>query len=65
MSSTIFFRCVGCNARIKAPSQLRGQTRACPGCGHRFVVRRPTPGDEGPALVFDEPAPRHDERPRW
>jgi uncharacterized paraquat-inducible protein A len=50
---TIFLRCAGCRARIKAPVLLRGQTRACPGCGHRFVVQPQPPQDAGPALVLD------------
>jgi uncharacterized paraquat-inducible protein A len=59
MSHSITFRCPGCNARIKAPFQLRGQTRACPGCGHRLVVRWAPPQDSGPALVpGDRPASR-------
>ena len=52
--SHISFRCAGCGARIKAPCQLRGQTRECPGCGHRFVVGRPQIEDAGPALVYEE-----------
>ena len=51
--SHLSFRCAGCRARIKAPSQLRGQTRSCPGCGHRFVVQRQRLEDAGPALVFE------------
>lgn len=54
MNHAITFRCAGCDARIKAPSQLRGQLRACPGCGHRFVVQAAIPRDEGPALVPDD-----------
>jgi hypothetical protein len=60
----ITFRCVGCRARIKAPSQLRGQTRSCPGCGYRFVVQLQRPEDAGPALVYEgssagRTGPRH------
>ncbi len=63
MSPFITFRCSVCNARIKAPVQLIGQTRACPGCGHRFVVQLTAPEEAGPLLVMDDndhgtPAPR-------
>jgi DNA-directed RNA polymerase subunit RPC12/RpoP len=47
------FRCSGCRARIKAPIQLRGQTRPCPGCGHRLVVQSARLEDAGPALVHE------------
>jgi DNA-directed RNA polymerase subunit RPC12/RpoP len=46
-------RCGGCRARIKAPVQLRGQRRSCPGCGHRVVVPFQRPEDAGPLLVHD------------
>jgi len=49
----ITIRCGGCQARIKAPYQLRGQRRACPGCGHRFTVQAQRPQDCGPVLVDD------------
>jgi DNA-directed RNA polymerase subunit RPC12/RpoP len=51
--STISLRCGGCRARIKAPFQLYGQMRSCPGCGHRFVVQVRRPEDAGPALVYE------------
>ena len=67
MSDAITFDCDGCNARIKAPHQLGGKVRACPGCGHRFVVPRARPRDEGPLLVPDDPptlrAPSYSTRP--
>jgi DNA-directed RNA polymerase subunit RPC12/RpoP len=47
----ISFRCGCCRARIKAPLQLRGQMRCCPGCGHRFLVERRPIEDAGPVLV--------------
>jgi DNA-directed RNA polymerase subunit RPC12/RpoP len=53
---TILFRCAGCDARIKAPLQMQGQMRACPGCGHRFVVRPRRVEDAGPALVPPPPS---------
>lgn len=49
----ITFRCGGCRARIKAPAQLRGQTRPCPGCGQPNVVQPPRVEDAGPALVWE------------
>jgi len=51
MCHAISFSCAGCNARIKAPLQLQGHVRACPGCGRRCVVQRTPPRDEGPVLV--------------
>jgi hypothetical protein len=53
----ISIRCVGCGARIKAPSQLRGQMRSCPGCGFRFVVQPQRIEDCGPALVTPNSSP--------
>jgi hypothetical protein len=52
MPATITFHCPRCNARIKAPLQLLGQRRPCPGCHTRFVVRPQPPSDSGPALVL-------------
>jgi DNA-directed RNA polymerase subunit RPC12/RpoP len=49
----LFIRCAGCHARIKAPIQLSGQTRTCPGCGQRLLVRSRRPDDTGPLLVSD------------
>lgn len=54
MRSIIRLRCPGCNARIKAPIQLIGQSRACPGCGHEIAVRRNIPEDVGPVLMGGE-----------
>jgi predicted RNA-binding Zn-ribbon protein involved in translation (DUF1610 family) len=54
MRRLIAFRCGACNARIKAPFQLRGQTRACPGCGHPFIVRAASPRDADAVLVSDD-----------
>jgi DNA-directed RNA polymerase subunit RPC12/RpoP len=66
MSHSISLRCSCCQARIKAPYQLRGQTRACPGCGHRFVIQVPRPEDAGPVLVADDqPARRFAQRGRY
>jgi hypothetical protein len=54
MVSTIRFRCPSCKARIKAPAQLRGQTRPCPGCGNHFTIRTPAPEDSGPMLLLED-----------
>jgi CheY-like chemotaxis protein/DNA-directed RNA polymerase subunit RPC12/RpoP len=54
MQPSIRIRCPACNARIKAPSQLAGQMRDCPGCGHRLLVRWKPPEDSGPVLLDDE-----------
>ena len=48
------FRCPTCNAKIKAPGQLIGQSRACPGCKSAFVVPNDLPEDVGPVLVLQE-----------
>ena len=64
--SIISLRCGGCHARIKAPFQLRGQMRSCPGCGHRFVVQPQRPEDSGPALIYETaPASRTASRDRY
>jgi hypothetical protein len=57
MSTTITLRCPRCNARIKAPVQLLGQTRPCPGCGGRVHVRIQAPQDSDPVLVADRRPP--------
>src|SRR5712691_6991638 len=54
MNSTIKFRCPSCKVRIKAPVQLHGQIRPCPGCGNVFTVKPSTPEDSGPLLLFDD-----------
>jgi hypothetical protein len=50
-TSSIRFRCQQCQACIKAPVQLIGLRRACPGCGHIFIVGRQKPRDAEPVLV--------------
>jgi hypothetical protein len=47
------FRCHGCNARIKAPFELLGQDRPCPGCGTRLHIRPRHPQDSDPVLIND------------
>jgi hypothetical protein len=54
MSSAIRLRCHCCNARIKAPAQLQGQTRNCPQCNHRLVIMRQLPEDCDFRLVYDD-----------
>ena len=54
MSSFIRVRCPGCNARIKAPGQMLGMTRACPGCQRRLVIQTKAPDDALPVLLPDE-----------
>jgi CheY-like chemotaxis protein len=53
MSAVIIVRCPGCSARIKAPAQLAGRTRNCPGCGHTLNIPRPAPEDSEPLLTDD------------
>ena len=54
MTRFLSFRCPSCKARIKAPVQLLGQTRPCPGCGHTLAVQLKAPPEAGPVLVVDE-----------
>ncbi len=53
-SMSIRCRCPKCGSRIKAPIQMRGQTRICPGCKQPFVIAFQPPEDEGPKLVLEE-----------
>jgi hypothetical protein len=53
MRTTITLRCSQCNARIKAPVQMLGQSRPCPGCGARLHVRIQPPQDSDPVLVVE------------
>jgi hypothetical protein len=50
----IHMNCPKCHARIKAPAELLGQTRTCPGCHAPFLIRQQPPEDCGPVLVQDE-----------
>jgi hypothetical protein len=52
MNATIRFRCPTCKVRIKAPLQLYGQVRPCPGCGNHFTIKAPAPEDSGPLLLL-------------
>jgi hypothetical protein len=52
--STVRFQCPGCRVRIKAPAQLRGQQKTCPGCKRPLLVPRALPEDVGPILVLLE-----------
>jgi hypothetical protein len=61
MPTTIVLRCPRCKARIKAPVELVGQRRNCPGCAALLVVRIEPPQDSDPMLV-SAPAPA--DRPR-
>jgi uncharacterized paraquat-inducible protein A len=58
MHSPIRVRCDCCDARIKAPPQLHGQTRPCPRCGKRLLIATKPPEDSDSVLVpEDAPAP--------
>jgi len=54
MTRPISFRCSSCNARLRAPVQLQGMSRNCPGCGRRVTVPSTRIQDAGPVLVFDD-----------
>ena len=51
MDLKITLNCPGCNARIKAPIELTGQRRHCPGCNTPFIVRARPLEDSDPMLV--------------
>ena len=51
MTSKISFTCPSCRARIKAPAQLAGRRRDCPGCGFPLVVRPHAPEGGAPVAV--------------
>jgi DNA-binding NtrC family response regulator len=51
--STIRCRCRGCGARIKAPRQLLGQVRPCPGCRRDLRVQEEM-DDQGPMLLSSD-----------
>jgi hypothetical protein len=52
MTTTTFrFHCPACGASIKAPVQLSGRRRNCPGCSDIFIVPCNIPEDAGPILV--------------
>ena len=53
-NQSVRFRCPKCNARIKAPAELIGQRRTCPGCSESFIVPSDLPEDAGPVLVLQE-----------
>jgi hypothetical protein len=60
MPARIVLRCPGCKARIKAPAELLGTNRTCPGCRTWFIVRSQPIEDSGPLLAVgrgtgDEP----------
>ena len=54
MHSSIRVRCPGCDARIKAPIEMLGQTRPCPRCKRRLVIRTQAPNDAQPVLLHDD-----------
>ncbi len=63
MVHKVSFSCPTCRARIKAPKELLGKRRKCPGCGHALIVFDPAaeieqagpilPPDVGPILIAD------------
>jgi hypothetical protein len=57
MAIALIFRCPRCRARIKAPVQLIGQVRLCPGCAELFVVPPQAPDDVGPVVLPDGRGP--------
>jgi hypothetical protein len=59
ITTAVHFRCPHCRSRIKAPAQLIGQSRSCPGCKQSFAVPRLMSEDAGPVLVPIENADRY------
>jgi rRNA maturation endonuclease Nob1 len=57
MRRFIRLRCVGCGARIKAPLELLGYTRPCPGCGRHLTIQPRSPEDAAPVLLLDGDPP--------
>jgi uncharacterized paraquat-inducible protein A len=53
-TQSIRFLCPTCSARIKAPVQLSGRSRVCPGCKHTFTVPHFVPTDAAPLFVLIE-----------
>jgi len=51
------FKCPGCGATIRAPRQLIGTSRPCPGCGHKLAINVPMPSDSDIHLVGDDRKP--------
>jgi hypothetical protein len=56
MPSAIRFRCPYCQARMRAPWELRGQMRDCPRCQRPLIVKMEPPEDAEPILLRDEPS---------
>jgi hypothetical protein len=54
MQSTLIVQCCRCAARIKAPIQLLGQTRKCPGCGQPVMIQFKAPVDAEPLLLHED-----------
>ena len=54
MPSKFLVRCSACRARIKAPGQLLGQLRNCPGCQTQILIHPQPPEDVGPILVEED-----------
>jgi DNA-directed RNA polymerase subunit RPC12/RpoP len=58
MPAMISFRCVACNAPLKAAAKLANRSGPCPACGQRVVVPPKPLQDAGPVLLLDDrPAP--------
>jgi len=58
MPSSIRLRCPGCSARIKAPAELSGQKRNCPGCNRPLLIKTTPPEDSDAVLLaMETPAP--------
>jgi DNA-directed RNA polymerase subunit RPC12/RpoP len=53
-AASIRFCCAHCQASLKAPAELAGRNRNCPGCGGQIVVPRRIPEDAGAVLVLLE-----------
>ena len=57
MLRKVAFPCPSCLARIKAPMELIGRHRKCPGCGHKLVVYDPDSEPERTELIMPDAEP--------
>jgi uncharacterized paraquat-inducible protein A len=58
MTPALVVTCAGCQARVKAPFQMLGQSRPCPRCTRALVIRVAAPQDAPPVLVDGPPSGR-------
>jgi len=62
MNNRISFRCPSCSAQLRAPIQLAGRSRPCPGCAETVMVPLRIPSEEPSILVIDDDSRGADKR---